>query len=74
MKKNNSDRAFAWLLVFAVLVLTSLIVFAPKADASDAAMEAVDWARTAIEQSDGRPPEWVKDIPGVGRDLDAYVR
>ncbi len=59
------------LLLTAVLLVPMLGL---AASLTDAVVEVVDWARSAIEQSDGRPPAWLKEIPVVGADLDAYVR
>lgn len=72
MGRRNGLAAISMTVLLTAVLLVPMIGLA--ASLTDAAMAAVDWARTAIEQSDGRPPEWVKDIPVVGRDVDAYVR
>ena len=72
MGRRNGLAAISMTFLLTAVLLVPMIGLA--ASLTDAAMAAVDWARTAIEQSDGRPPEWVKDIPVVGRDVDAYVR
>ncbi|WP_374503563.1 AI-2E family transporter, partial [Zoogloea sp.] len=59
------------LLLTAVLLVPMIGL---TASLTDSAVDLVDYIRTQIEQSDGRPPAWLKDIPVVGPDLDAYIR
>jgi hypothetical protein len=59
-------------LLLTALLLVPMIGLA--ASLTDAVMNLVELIRAAIEASDGRPPAWLKEIPLVGGDIDAYVR
>ena len=66
------------LAAISMTVLLTAVLLLPMigltASLTDAVAEGVDQAREAIEQSDGKPPAWLKDIPVVGPDVDVYVR
>ena len=70
--RRDGLAAISMTLLLTAVLLLPMIGLA--ASLTDAAMEAVDWTRNAIEQSDGRPPAWIKQLPVVGPDIDAYVR
>lgn len=72
LRRRDSLAAFTMTLLLTALLLVPMIGLA--ASLTDAVMNLVEVIRAAIEASDGRPPAWLKEIPLVGGDLDAYVR
>jgi len=72
LRRRDGLAATVMSLLLTGLLLVPMIGLATSL--TDAVVDAVDWARGAIEASDGRPPAWLKDIPLVGADVDAYLR
>ncbi|MDD3352979.1 AI-2E family transporter [Zoogloea sp.] len=70
--RRDGLAAITMTLLLTALLLVPMIGLA--ASLTDAVISLVDYVRTLIEQSDGRPPAWVKQIPLVGQDMDAYIR
>ena len=69
---RDSLAALTMTLLLTALLLIPMIGLA--ASLTDSVMSLVDYLRGLIERSDGHPPAWLKEIPVVGPDLDAYVR
>ena len=72
LRGRDGLAAITMTLLLTALLLVPMIGLA--ASLTDAVTELVDQVRALIEASDGRPPAWLKEIPIVGADLDAYIR
>lgn len=72
LRGRDGLAAITMTLLLTALLLVPMIGLA--ASLTDAVMNLVELIRAAIEASDGRPPAWLKEIPLVGGDIDAYVR
>ena len=72
LRQRDGLAAVTMTLLLTAVLLVPMLGLATSL--TDAVVGVVDWTRAAIEASDGRPPAWLKEIPLVGTDLDAYVR
>jgi predicted PurR-regulated permease PerM len=70
--RRDGLAALTMSLLLTAVLLVPMIGLA--ASLTDSVVTLVDYVRGLIEQSDGQPPHWLKDIPLVGHDIDAYVR
>ena len=72
LRGRDSLAAVTMTLLLTAVLLVPMIGLATSL--TDAVVNLVDYVGVLIEQSDGRPPAWLKEIPLVGGDIDAYVR
>lgn len=72
LRGRDSLAAVTMTLLLTAVLLVPMIGLATSL--TDAVINLVDYVGVLIEQSDGRPPAWLKEIPLVGGDIDAYVR
>lgn len=72
LRGREGVAAITMTLLLTAVLLVPMIGL--TASLTDSAVDLVEYIRTLIEQSDGRPPAWLKDIPLVGPDIDAYIR
>src|SRR3990172_12259180 len=66
----------AWLAAMLMTLLLTLVVVLPTAVLAASLTEVmpalIDKIRMLIERAQGAPPEWLRRIPLVGEQLDAY--
>ena len=72
LRNRDSLAAATMTLLLTAVLLVPMIGLATSL--TDAVINLVDYVGVLIEQSDGRPPAWLKEIPLFGADIDAYVR
>jgi predicted PurR-regulated permease PerM len=72
LRGRDGLAAITMTLLLTAVLLVPMIGLA--ASLTDAVTGLADQVRALIEASGGRPPAWLKEIPFVGAEADAYLR